>query len=605
MACLEDIHYIVCSSGMQSQAFKHDSYKTLTLAIFVQGNTLNFYNHAMINPMEMHKERILLIENDSQICDIIAEQTLRPLGYQVEVVDSAATAINDLRKIAPDLIITNLIMPEFSGKDLLVALASQDIKIPVVIITSKKQASDALRAFRLGAINFISIPIREAEVVKVIEDTLNQVRRRDVLESTSLQLAQSKEAMEQRIRNFTEIFSIARLLPNAPEQHIYEKITHAGLNITQAELAWLLVLDRKSGKYILRAGLNLSQGMQAKLNSPYEDGMSSLMPVSGQAISMHGEALSRFNFEMQVESVLAVPIKRRDEVTGILVMARKRPAPFTHDQQSLLETIAEYAAVLFENSILIQDLDRRLALLQQSSISTTIDTDLKEDLLHQVSRELQHPINRANIKLDVLSRQIKRLFNPKQAEAIDAIRVETNALLEMAESIARMQKGRTSKTLELADLNEIVREIVIRSQDTARAAHLTFKLVLPQQPARVMIFASQITKVIEGMVSNALKYSPPKSEITILIEVSSGSTRLTVQDQGKGVNQNMAEWLFDKQANLYDDEARRFGGLGISLPMMKEIITAHRGEISVESNPGKGFTISFTLPNKLIQPYQV
>ncbi|MGE5123343.1 MAG: response regulator [Acidobacteriaceae bacterium] len=555
--------------------------------------------------MEMQREQILLVENDPQACEIIAEQTLRPLGYRVVVVDSAAAAFKEISHLAPDMIITNLSLPEISGKDLLVALASQNISVPVVIITTKGHESDALQAFRLGAVNFLNSPIREAEVVKVVEDTLNQVRWHNQMKSTSQQLAQSKEALEHRIHSFTEIFSIARLLPTTPEQNIYEKVTHAGLSISEAEVAWLLVLERNNGKYFLRAGLNLSQGMQSKLNTPYEDGLSSLVPVSGQAISMHGEALNRFNLEMQVESVLAVPIKRSDAVTGIMVVARKMPLPFTHDQQSLLETIAGYASVLFENSILIQDLERRLALSQQSNIAATIDSDLKDDLLHQLSRELQRPINQTIVNLDVLSKQIRRLFNPKQAGVIDAIRTETSVLQELADSISRMEKVRVSKTLELVDLNELVRDIVIRSQDMAKACELSFKLVLPSQPARVMVYSSHITRVIEGMVSNALKYSPPKSQILLLVEVSSESSRLTVRNQGKGVGENLAEWVFDKQADLHEDEAGRFGGIGIGLPMMKEIITAHRGEISVEGHQGKGFTISFAIPNKLTHPYQV
>src|SRR4030042_1501673 len=96
---------------MQSQAFQRDSYKTLTQKILKPGNTPYFCNHAMINPMELQKERILLVESDAQVCEVIAEQTLRPLGYQVEAIESAARAIQDIGNLAPDIIITSLNLP--------------------------------------------------------------------------------------------------------------------------------------------------------------------------------------------------------------------------------------------------------------------------------------------------------------------------------------------------------------------------------------------------------------------------------------------------------------------------------------------------------------
>src|SRR4030065_2768280 len=199
---------------MQSQAFRHDSYKTLTQRSAKSGITHYFCNHAMINPVETQKERILLVESDPQINELIAQQTLRPLGYQVEVVESASSAINDIDKIAPALIIADLCLPEVSGKDLLVALTSQGIDVPVIVITPRGRESDALQAFRLGAVDFLTHPIREFEVVNVVVATLYQRRKRDELHSYSRQLDQNKEELEKRIRDLTEIFSIGMLTPS-------------------------------------------------------------------------------------------------------------------------------------------------------------------------------------------------------------------------------------------------------------------------------------------------------------------------------------------------------------------------------------------------------
>jgi two-component system sensor histidine kinase VicK len=99
------------------------------------------------------------------------------------------------------------------------------------------------------------------------------------------------------------------------------------------------------------------------------------------------------------------------------------------------------------------------------------------------------------------------------------------------------------------------------------------------------------------MISNALKFSPQKSQIVISIEFKEDRLRLIVKDQGEGIDQSLAKSMFVKNTDQHTGEARRFCGIGISLPMMKEIISAHRGEIWIESESGKGFSIAFSLPH--------
>ena len=93
-------------------------------------------------------------------------------------IESAASAIQEVEKIAPDLIITNLNLPGLSGKDLLVALESGGINVPIIVIANKGQEADILQAFRLGANDFLVCPIRETEVINVVENTLHKQQPR-------------------------------------------------------------------------------------------------------------------------------------------------------------------------------------------------------------------------------------------------------------------------------------------------------------------------------------------------------------------------------------------------------------------------------------------
>ena len=105
-------------------------------------------------------ERILLVESDPDISDLIARQALQPLGYQVDVVGDVAAALKKSLQSSPDLVIANLNLPGLSGKDLLVALSSQGSHTPLVVIAEKGQEQALVQAFRLGATDVLALRAR-------------------------------------------------------------------------------------------------------------------------------------------------------------------------------------------------------------------------------------------------------------------------------------------------------------------------------------------------------------------------------------------------------------------------------------------------------------
>jgi len=122
-------------------------------------------------------EQILIVESDPDIADLIGRQSLQPLGYQVTVLGDAASAIKFAIQTTPSLILANLnFFPGLSGKDMLAALSSQGVKSPVIVIAEKGQETDAIQAFRLGASDVIFWPVRDAEVVSVVERALRQTQ---------------------------------------------------------------------------------------------------------------------------------------------------------------------------------------------------------------------------------------------------------------------------------------------------------------------------------------------------------------------------------------------------------------------------------------------
>ena len=353
--------------------------------------------------MATSRERILLVETDPDLIDLIGRQTLKALGYQVDVARSAASAIQHAAQVEPDLVIANLELPGLSGKDLLVALSSQGIEIPTIVVGRQGMEADLIQAFRIGAADYLLLPVREAEVVAAVERVLRQVRIHKEREVLERKLQKTNEELQGRVRELTTILAIGKAVTSIPERRsMLSKIIEGAAYITEADCGWLLVREGPKSPFTLSALHNLPEKAASRINQPWDDGLSSLVAVSGETLTIHGEPMARFKISQLGKSALVAPIKVRKDVTGLLVVLRKAPTPFSPTDKSLLEAIADYASIALVNVRLFQNLEEKARSLQQSLERAQIAAKEKEDLLCALQDELSQPLSEAIKALEAL-----------------------------------------------------------------------------------------------------------------------------------------------------------------------------------------------------------
>lgn len=307
--------------------------------------------------MPNYKERILVVEGDPIIADLISRQALGGQGYDIKVVNEADEAIHQAMAFSPDAVIANLELPGLSGKDLMVALASQNIQIPIIVIAYQGQEKDIIQAFRLGASDYIGAPIREAEVLAAVERALKTVRARKERENLSRQLQRTNQELEKRVTELTTLFGIGKAVISITDQKkLFDEIVKGAVKITQADFGWLLILDERTIKYVLRAQLNLPKSLLANMGQPWDDGISSLVARSGEAFSIHGESIERFMISSLGKSALVMPVKAGKQVLALLVVMRKAPEEFNASDQAMVEAVSDYAAISLVNARLFRAL---------------------------------------------------------------------------------------------------------------------------------------------------------------------------------------------------------------------------------------------------------
>ena len=209
-------------------------------------------------PMVNSGERIVVVETDPKISDLISRQALQPLGYQVAVVKSASTILQQALQAPPDLLIANLNLPDLNAKDLLVALSSQGIDVPLIVIAEKGQEEDILQAFRLGAVDYLHWPARDAEVVSVVERALRMTREGRDRVRLAQQLNDVNAELQRKVNELTTIVDIGKAVVSITDQRrLFTRIVEGAVKVADADLGWLLLRAETSKAFLLTAHRNL------------------------------------------------------------------------------------------------------------------------------------------------------------------------------------------------------------------------------------------------------------------------------------------------------------------------------------------------------------
>ena len=372
-------------------------------------------------------EHIFVVENNPDISGLISDQALQPLGYQVTVVKDASTALKRATQAPPDLLIANINLSGLNAKDLLVALAARGVDVPLVVIAEKGQEEDILQAFRVGATDYLHWPAKDAEVVSVVERVLRLTHEGRARARLDKQLKDVNAELHRKVNELTAIVTIGKAVVSVTDQHrLFTKIVEGAMQAAEADLGWLMLRDEASKVFMLTAHCNLPDSWATKLNQPLEDGISSLVSLSGETLLIHGKPLERFKVSALGKSTAVVPIKVRNEVIGLLLVIRKKERPFDRAEQTLLEAVADYASISLVNA-------RLFRALEQAAESAKSGERRQNALLESVREAVWEELEATKTPIELLLSQEIGSLTEQQRQALQTAQSALRRLARAAE----------------------------------------------------------------------------------------------------------------------------------------------------------------------------
>ncbi|HZU87199.1 MAG TPA: sensor histidine kinase KdpD, partial [Anaerolineaceae bacterium] len=307
----------------------------------------------------------------------------------------------------------------------------------------------------------------------------------------------------------------------------------------------------------------------------------------------HGKEAGRGTTTLPAAAIRYIPLITAGETVGILGIKPQDAQSFlSDDQRVLMEGVVNLAAIAIERASFAEKAAQAEMLRNTEKLQTA--------LLNSISHELRTPLATVTGVLSSLEESESALpanqLDP--ATRLELIRSATrqaerlNHLVENLLDMTRLESGALRLNREPTDIQDLIGAVTI--QMAAEFYIHPLKIEIPSDLPLVTMDAVLIAQVLENLLDNACKYSPPQSPIAVSVRLNKDNIEVAVCDAGIGIPTVDLERVFDKFYRVQRQET--IAGTGLGLSICKGIIEAHGGRIWAANNPDNGVTITFALP---------
>jgi signal transduction histidine kinase len=319
-----------------------------------------------------------------------------------------------------------------------------------------------------------------------------------------------------------------------------------------------------------------------------------------------GRVIDRVVFEDLVvceSDDVTIPWRAGDRRLGALgVYGSTRRAGFTEEDVSVLQAAAAAAALVWEHRLADEALadvrDREAAGLRRQ-IEQSIELEqLKTDFLKLASHELRAPLGVVRGYISMMEDGTLGPVGPHVGPVLPLLRAkldDMNRLINDMLETARIEDSALQLRVAPLDLRDAVHAAVRSLEPLADDGH---RLVtsMPGRSVTVAGDPSRLGMVLTNLVHNALKYSPDGGEVRVTCTVEDGRARVAIADQGVGIAPESHGVLFTRFGRVVTARTACIGGTGLGLYLARDLARRHGGDVTVESEPGRGSTFTLTLP---------
>lgn len=221
----------------------------------------------------------------------------------------------------------------------------------------------------------------------------------------------------------------------------------------------------------------------------------------------------------------------------------------------------------------------------------------KDDFLATISHELRTPLNAILGWVQLLKRTA---VAPDVLKGLNTIERNSRLQAQLIEDLLDMSRiisGKLRLDPQRVEIGGVLTAAVqtVEADAAARAIGVRMNSVAPS--AFVNGDPNRLQQVFWNILVNALKFTPDGGEVTVCLEILDGNAVVSISDTGQGIEEKNLSYIFERFAQADSSMTRKFGGLGIGLSLVRDLVELHRGSVTAKSSgPGLGSTFTVTIP---------
>jgi signal transduction histidine kinase len=563
----------------------------------------------------MERTASILVVEDSETQALKLQWILEAEGWEVSVAHSGEAALDVLNQALPDLILVDFYLPGLRGDELCrqIRMNVRTRGIPVLMLTSEQADGAELRGLESGADDYISksadpdillLRIRgllrtsqaEAPSIAQTDAAFRRARILAVDDSptyleylvasleedgyTVERATGGREALERLEREQFDCVIVDLMMPEVTGIDVCRHIDDERRR-EHSPMVVLMLTARETKE-------DMAQGLEAGADDFV--GKSSDMAVLRGRI----RALLRRKFFQEENQRITLELKNR-ELEAVRARAEKEAA---EARAALAEKLEETAAALaLTNEELVQARDAAEAA-----------TRAKSAFLASMSHELRTPLNAIIGYSEMLQEEFEDSGLTEWIPDLQKIDNAGRHLLGLINEIldlSKIEAGKMELCVESFELESLLREVVSVLRPQVEKNGNRFEVVGPDGLGVVRTDLTKVRQCLFNLLSNAAKFT---SEGTVTLEARRGQQRgadwitLCVSDTGIGMTPEQTARLFREFSQADSSTTRKYGGTGLGLAITRRFCQMLGGDVTVQSEPGKGSTFTIELPAAIPAP---
>jgi signal transduction histidine kinase/DNA-binding response OmpR family regulator len=534
-------------------------------------------------------------------------------NLEVEVVQALSGADALIQALEHDfcVAIVDIQMPGMDGYELVELLRSNEgtANLPVIFVSAIfSDEYHHRKGYEAGAVDFMSKPFTPEILLSKVKIFMELYRQRRALQQANMVL--SKQTLQLKIssqvsQQVTSILELDELF-KAVVKSIQSQFGHYFVGI------WLL--NDRNDKVVLRSGID----GEGQMPSP-DFSIALSDPANSVArVCRSGEPFQVDNADAQTDSLrpeelplmrseLVLPLRVGQQTIGALDIWSEQAAAFDVEDHQVLQTLANQIAIAIGNALVYKlEKDLRNAEVEKAEALARLNTD-KDKFFSIISHDLRSPFNIVLGNTRFLLKAIDSSNKQELQEIAQSIHNGAKAVYNLLENLLTWSRMQRAEGIiwdpEAVELTEVAAAVIKVLGPVAAHKELGLSNAI-EAGLWVRADRNMLETVIRNLTSNALKFTPRGGQVSLIARPSSvseqsGFVTVSVKDTGVGMSEAVMDRLFRIDSQHSTAGTENEPGTGLGLIICQEMVQRNGGKISVESEPGKGTVIKFTVPQTI------